>query len=187
MATTNPQQQAWWREPTRAQWLSFSAAWLGWVLDAFDFTVFMLVMDDVSRDMGVRYVATTASLALTLLARLVGGFAAGAIADRWGRRLPLMLAIVWFALCDGAVAFAPSFAWILVLRTLFGFGMGAEWTAGTTLAMEHWPARSRGIASGILQGSWAIGYLAAALASAVVVPHWGWRGLFLCAAAPALL
>src|SRR5579864_6931355 len=103
--------RAWWREPTRVQWLSFGAAWVGWVLDAFDFTIFMLVMDDIAREFNVRYVATTASLALTLLARLAGGYLAGAVADRWGRRLPLMIAIVWFALCDGAVAFAPSFAW----------------------------------------------------------------------------
>jgi MFS transporter, SHS family, lactate transporter len=76
---------------------------------------------------------------------------------------------------------------VLVLRVLFGFAMGAEWTAGATLAMENWPARSRGIASGVLQGSWAIGYFAAAMVSRWVVPAWGWRGLFLLAAAPALL
>jgi SHS family lactate transporter-like MFS transporter len=184
--TTSTSPRAWWREPTRAQWFSLGAAWMGWVLDAFDFTVFVLVMDDVAREFGVRYVATTASLALTLLARLVGGYIAGAVADRWGRRLPLMIAIVWFAVCDGAVALAPSFGWVLVLRTLFGFGMGAEWTAGTTLAMENWPQRSRGIASGFLQGSWAIGYLAAAVASAFILPRWGWRGMFVAAALPAL-
>jgi MFS transporter, SHS family, lactate transporter len=89
--------------------------------------------------------------------------------------------------CDGAIAFAPSFGAILVLRTLFGFGMGAEWTAGATLAMENWPTRSRGIASGILQGSWAIGYLLAAQAARFVVPAYGWRGLFVAAALPALL
>jgi MFS transporter, SHS family, lactate transporter len=76
---------------------------------------------------------------------------------------------------------------VLILRTLFGFGMGAEWTAGSTLAMENWPRRSRGIASGILQGSWAIGYLLAAAVASFVVPRFGWRALFLIAAAPALL
>ena len=179
--------QTWWREPTRGQWLSFGAAWSGWVLDAFDFTIFMLVMPEIAREFGVANLATTGSIALTLVARLAGGFLAGAAADRWGRKLPLMISIVWFAICDGAVAFAPSFTWILVLRTLFGIGMGAEWTSGTTLAMENWPARSRGIASGILQGSWAVGYLAAAIISSVVLPIWGWRGLFVIAALPALL
>src|SRR5262249_52432671 len=130
---------------------------------------------------------TTGSIALTLLARLAGGVLAGAAADRWGRKLPLMLSILWFAACDGAIALAPSFGWVLALRTLFGFGMGAEWASGTALAMESWPARSRGIASGILQGSWAIGYLCAAGASGFVLPHFGWRGLFVLAAIPALL
>jgi len=178
---------SWWREPTRAQWCAFGAAWAGWVLDAFDFTVFMLVMPNIARDFHVAAVATAGSITLTLFARLAGGFVAGAAADRWGRKLPLMISILWFAVCDGAVALAPSFAWILVLRTLFGLGMGAEWTSGTTLAMENWPARSRGIASGLLQGSWAVGYLLAAGASAVVLPVWGWRGLFVCAAVPAIL
>jgi SHS family lactate transporter-like MFS transporter len=130
---------------------------------------------------------TAGSITLTLLLRLLGGVAAGAMADRWGRKLPLMISMVWFAVCDGAIAFAPSFAWVLFWRTLFGFGMGAEWTSGTTLAMESWPARSRGIASGVLQGSWGVGYLLAALVAGFVVPRWGWRTLFLIAAAPALL
>jgi SHS family lactate transporter-like MFS transporter len=179
--------KAWWREPTRAQWCAFGAAWAGWVLDAFDFTIFMLVMPNIAKDFNVASVATAGSITLTLFARLVGGFLAGSAADRWGRKLPLMISIVWFAACDGAVALAPSFTWILILRTLFGLGMGAEWTSGTTLAMENWPARSRGIASGILQGSWAIGYLLAATVSAVVLPLWGWRALFVCAAVPAVL
>ena len=186
MNATTRRQERWWREPTRGQWLSFGAAWFGWVLDAFDFTVFMLAMPYIANEMGVENVATAGSIALTLVARLAGGYLAGVAADRFGRKLPLLVAIVWFALCDGAVALAPTFGWILVLRTLFGFGMGAEWTCGTTLAMENWPARSRGIASGILQGSWAIGYLFAALASAVVLPAFGWRGLFVVAALPAL-
>jgi SHS family lactate transporter-like MFS transporter len=173
----------WWREPTRAQWLAFSTAWAGWVLDAFDFTIFLLVMPHIAK-----VLATTGSIALTLTARLLGGYVAGAAADRWGRRLPLMISIVGFALCDGAVAMAPTFGAILVLRTLFGFFMGAEWATGTTLAMESWPARSRGLASGVLQGSWAVGYLAAGIvAPRVLATHYGWRGLFVVAAMPALL
>src|SRR5512140_866522 len=184
MATSN---EPWWKEPTRAQWLAFSAAWFGWVLDAFDFTVFLLAMPRIAKEMGVETIATTGSLALTYLARLAGGFLAGWAADRWGRKLPLMLSIISFAIFDGAIALAPSFGWVLVLRTLFGFGMGAEWASGTALAMESWPTRSRGIASGVLQGSWAIGYMLAAVASGFVIPHYGWRGLFVLAAAPALL
>src|SRR5436305_15046937 len=100
---------AWYRAPTRAQWASFIAGWVGWVLDAFDFTIFLLVMPSISREFGVSCTAAAGSITLTLLLRLAGGAAAGAAADRWGRKLPLMISMVWFALCDGAVAFAPSF------------------------------------------------------------------------------
>ena len=184
---TSTEAMAWWREPTRGQWFTFVAAWVGWVLDAFDFTIFLLVMPAMAREFHVGVAATAGSITLTLLLRLFGGVAAGAAADRWGRKLPLMISLVWFAVCDGGVAFAPSFKAVLILRTLFGFGMGAEWTSGATLAMENWPARSRGIASGVLQGSWAVGYLLAAVAFGWVMPHFGWRALFLVAAAPALL
>src|SRR5688572_17880496 len=142
---TTIKQIPWWKEPTKAQYTTFFAAWAGWVLDAFDFTIFLLVMPHIEAEFGVKHVATTGAIALTLLARLAGGYFAGKAADRWGRKLPLLISIIWFALCDGAVALAPSFTMILVLRTLFGLGMGAEWTCGTTLAMENWPQRSRGI------------------------------------------
>jgi MFS transporter, SHS family, lactate transporter len=177
----------WWREPTRGQWISFLAAWLGWVMDAFDFTVFLVVMPEITREFKVTQTSTALTITLTLLVRLIGGYVAGAAADRWGRKLPLMISIVWFAVCDGLISIAPSFLWVLVLRTLFGFGMGAEWTSGATLAMENWPARSRGIASGVLQGSWAVGYFAAAQVAGIVVPRHGWRPVFVIAALPALL
>lgn len=179
--------QAWWREPTKGQWISFSAAWSGWILDSFDFNIFVLAMPVIAKEMNVSITTTSLSITLTLLMRLLGGFFAGTMADKIGRKLPLMISIVWFAVCDGAVSLAPTFGWILVLRTVFGFGMGAEWTAGATLAMENWPQRSRGIASGILQGSWAIGYFIAALVFGYVEPVWGWRALFVIAALPALL
>jgi SHS family lactate transporter-like MFS transporter len=183
---TSTAEISWWREPTKGQWMTFAAAWVGWILDAFDFTIFLLVMPRIQDEFHVDATATAGSITITLLLRLCGGSLAGAAADRWGRKLPLMISMVWFAACDSAIAFAPSFAWVLALRALFGFGMGAEWTSGATLAMENWPSRSRGIASGILQGSWAVGYFLAAIVSAYVVPHWGWRGLFIVAAAPAL-
>jgi SHS family lactate transporter-like MFS transporter len=189
MSTTSSAQPLgpWWKEPTRSQWASFSAAWIGWVMDAFDFTVFLLVMKQITEEFNVSYTSTASTIALTLITRLLGALVAGWAADKWGRKLPLMLSVIWFAVCDGLIAFAPSFFWVLALRTVFGFGMGAEWTSGATLAMENWPARSRGIASGILQGSWAVGYLLAAIAAAAIVPVWGWRALFIAAAIPAVL
>ncbi len=179
--------QPWWKEPTRAQWSAFSAAWVGWVLDAFDTTVFLLVMHHIAKEFGVGIVAVSGSMTLTLLVRLLGGYTAGWMADRWGRKLPLILSLVWLAVFDGAIYFAPSFTAVVVLRTIFGFGMGAEWTAGTAMAMENWPVRSRRMASGMLQAGWPIGFLLAALTAYFVVPAWGWRALFLFAAVPALL
>ncbi len=187
MTPTVSAQQPWWREPTRGQWFTFLAAWLGWVLDAFDFTVYVLVTQEIAREFQVTPTATMWVITSTLVLRLLGGIFAGWAGDRFGRKLPLMLSLVWLAAFDSAIAFAPSYAWIVVLRTLFGFGMGAEWSAGATIAMENWPARSRGIVSGMLQGGWPVGYLLAAAVSSYVVPIWGWRAMFLLAAAPALL
>ncbi|HEU0035753.1 MAG TPA: MFS transporter [Kofleriaceae bacterium] len=180
-------QLPWWKEPTRAQWSAFLAAWSGWVLDAFDFVIYMLVMHHIAKEFGVGIIAVSGSITLTLLVRLVGGFVAGWIADRWGRKLPLMLSLVWFAIFDAAIYFAPTFTWVIVLRTVFGFGMGAEWTAGTALAMENWPTRTRKIASGLLQAGWPIGFMLAAIVAKLVVPVYGWRAMFLIAAIPALL
>jgi MFS transporter, SHS family, lactate transporter len=186
-STSTSNELPWWKEPTRGQWASFLAAWIGWVMDAFDFTIYLLAVPAITKELGVSTTSAMWVLTATLTCRLLGGMVAGAAADRWGRKLPLMLSLIWFAIFDGSIYFAGSFFTILVLRTLFGFGMGAEWTAGATLAMENWPQRSRGIASGVLQGSWAIGYFLAALVSGWVLPALGWRWLFLIAVAPALL
>ncbi len=183
MMTTKP----WWKEPTRGQWAAFLAAWVGWVLDAFDFTVYIVVAPYIAKEFNVSPTALMGSITLTLLVRLGGGVIAGWMADRWGRRLPLMLSLLWVAAFDAAIFFAPSFAVLLGLRTLFGFGMGAEWTAGTALAMESFPPRGRKFASGLLQAGWPVGFLLAAAIAYFVVPALGWRAMFLIAAVPALL
>ena len=179
--------QPWWKEPTRKQWAAFSAAWVGWVLDAFDFTIYIVVAQHMIKEFGVSPLAIGGSLTLTLLVRLAGGVIAGWMADRWGRKLPQMLSLIWFAVFDAAIFFAPTFTWVLVFRTLFGFGMGAEWTAGTSLAMESFPPRGRKFASGMLQAGWPVGFLLAAAVATFVVPAFGWRAMFLIAALPALM
>lgn len=172
---------------SKPNWAAFTAAWVGWVLDAFDFTIYIVVAQKMIAEFGVSPTAIGGSLTLTLLVRLLGGFVAGWMADRWGRKLPLMMSLVWFAAFDAAIYFAPSFTWVLIFRTLFGFGMGAEWTAGTSLAMESFPPSKRKLASGLLQAGWPIGFLMAAALGMFVVPAWGWRAMFLIAAVPAIL
>src|SRR5579864_6295065 len=149
-------QVPWWKEPTKEQWLAWVAAWLGWTLDAFDFTIFLLIMVPIAQEFGVPLVAVTAVFTVTLWMRLVGAVASGWLADRVGRKTPLMISILWFSICNFIAGFAPSFWFLFLFRALLGIGMGAEWPAGAALAMEQWPARSRGFMSGVLQGSWGL-------------------------------
>jgi len=178
---------AWWKEPTKDQWLAWIAAWLGWMLDAFDFTIFLLIIVPIANEFGVSVTAVAAVLTFTLWLRLVGAIGSGWLADRVGRKVPLMLSILWYSACNFIAGFSPTFTFLFVVRAALGVGMGAEWSAGSSLAMESWPARSRGLMSGVLQGSWAVGF---ALSSAV---YWllfdsiGWRGLLWLGILPAIV
>ena len=177
----------WWKEPTREQWKAWIAAWLGWTLDAFDFTVFLLIMLPISKEFGVPLTAVAAVFTITLWLRLVGATAAGWMADRMGRKAPLMISILWYSLCNFIAGFSPSFAFLFFFRALLGIGMGAEWPAGAALAMESWPARSRGFMSGVLQGSWGLGFALSALAYGFLFDVIGWRGLLWIGVLPALV
>jgi len=176
----------WWKEPTKDQWLAWWAAWLGWTLDAFDFTVFLLIMVPIAKEFDVPLAAVTAVFAVTLWMRLLGATASGWLADRIGRKTPLMISIAWYSVCNFIAGFAPSFWFLFLFRALLGVGMGAEWPAGASLAMESWPARSRGLMSGILQGSWSIGFLLSSVAYGLLYDHIGWRGMLWIGILPAL-
>ena len=176
----------WWKEPTKDQWLAWWAAWLGWTLDAFDFTVFLLIMVPIAKEFNVPLTEVTAVFTITLWLRLVGATASGWLADRIGRKMPLMISILWYSICNFIAGFSPTFTFLFVFRALLGIGMGAEWPAGASLAMESWPARSRGFMSGVLQGSWAFGFLLSSAAYGLLFDHIGWRGLLLLGILPAL-
>jgi MFS transporter, SHS family, lactate transporter len=183
---TSPQ-VAWWKEPTKDQWLAWIAAWLGWLLDAFDFTIFLLIMVPISKDFGVPLVDVLAIFTVTLWVRLIGATASGWLADRVGRKTPLMISILWYSLCNFVAGFAPSFWFLFLFRALLGIGMGAEWPAGAALAMESWPARSRGLMSGMLQGSWGLGFLMASLVYGFFYDDIGWRGCLWIGILPAFV
>lgn len=176
----------WWKEPTQDQWMAYIAAWLGWTLDAFDFTIFLLIMVPIASYFHVPLLEVTAVFTVTLWLRLVGATASGWLADRVGRKIPLMISIAWYSVCNLLAGLAPSFFFLFLFRALLGIGMGAEWPAGAALAMETWPARSRGFMSGILQGSWALGFLLSSAIYGLLYNHIGWRGLLLIGVAPAL-
>ena len=186
-ATANTHPIPWWKEPTKDQWLAWVAAWLGWTLDAFDFTIFLLLMVPISKDFGVPLTEVAIVFTLTLWMRLVGATASGWLADRIGRKKPLMISIAWFSVCNLFAGLAPSFWLLLLFRTALGIGMGAEWPAGAALAMETWPQRSRGFMGSVLQGSWGLGALLSSAAYALLYDSIGWRGLLLIGVLPALL
>lgn len=171
---------------------AFAAAFLGWMLDGFDFTILTFLLADIQRSFTVNNAWLGALGTVTLAFRVVGGVGAGIAADRWGRKGPLIVSVVWYSLFAFSSGFATSYGVLFVLRGLFGIGMGGVWAAGMPLALEHWPARLRGTVSGLLQGGYSVGYVLAAGVYQVGYPLMnrsgqGWRVMFWISILPALL
>ncbi len=163
------------------------AGFLGWTLDAFDFFILVMVISAVAKDFHVTVPAIALALTGSLMTRPIGAILFGIMADRYGRKLPLMLNVVFYATISVLSGLAPSYRVFIILRLLFGIGMGGEWGVGASLTMESVPVRLRGFLSGVLQGGYTFGFLLAALAYYFIFPHWGWRVMFFVGGAPALL
>jgi SHS family lactate transporter-like MFS transporter len=164
-----------------------TASFLGWTLDAFDFFLVVMTLTAIAREFGKSDKELALSLTLTLAFRPVGAFIFGLLADRYGRVKPLMADLVFYSVIEVLTGLTHSFTTFLILRALFGIGMGGEWGVGASLAMEKAPASRRGMLSGILQEGYAAGYLLAAVCYFFVFPRWGWRPLFFIGGLPALL
>src|SRR5712691_7197187 len=171
----------------RDQRNTFVACFLGWALDALDFFLVTFVLIPIGHDFGQSIPKVAFAITLTLMMRPVGAFIFGLLGDRFGRRIPLMVDIIFYSLMELLTAFAPNFTIFLILRALYGVGMGGEWGLGASLAMEAIPTKARGLFSGILQQGYAFGYLLAAVVYWIVFPFFGWRGLFIAGSLPALL
>src|SRR6476469_6417754 len=141
----------------------------------------------MAHDFGKSIADLTYAITITLAMRPVGAFVFGLLGDRFGRRIPLMIDIIFYSVMELLTAFSPNYTVLLIFRALFGIGMGGEWGLGASLAMETLPTKARGLFSGILQQGYAVGYLLAALVYWIVFPLFGWRGLFIAGALPALL
>jgi SHS family lactate transporter-like MFS transporter len=163
------------------------ASFLGWTLDAFDFFLVVFALTAIAQEFGVSDAAVALSITTTLAFRPLGALIFGLLADRYGRRLPLMIDLVFYSVVEVLSGLAPSYTSFLVLRALFGIAMGGEWGVGASLAMEKTPARLRGVLSGLLQEGYAVGYLLAAVCYLVVFPRFGWRPMFFVGGLPALL
>jgi len=163
------------------------AGFLGWTLDAFDFFLLVMCLTAIGREFHKSDAQMAVTLGVTLAFRPVGAFVFGLMADRYGRRLPFMLVLVFYSVMEVLSGLAPNYTTFLVLRALFGIGMGGEWGVGASLAMEKVPPRLRGLLSGVLQQGYAAGYLLAALCYYFLFGRLGWRPLFFLGGLPALL
>jgi len=171
---------------------AYTACFLGWTLDAFDFFLLTFCLDAIAATFHVSLVTATKAIFWTLLMRPVGAIVFGALAEKFGRRPTLMVNVVSYSLFVMASALAPTFGWFLATRALFGIAMGGEWGVGAALALESLPAEGRGFFSGLLQEGYVVGSMLAALLY-LIFPYLhgtgtfsAWRVLFLIGAVPSL-
>lgn len=181
------------RHLTADQRKAFLATFFAWVLDAFDFTILTFVLVDIQNSFSVNKALAGLLGTVTLVFRVMGGIGAGAAADRWGRKGPILFSIAWFTLFAFLSGLSTSYVMLFAFRGLFGIGMGGMWAAGVPLALEHLPARLRGLGSGLLQGGFSFGFM---LSSLVYQLGWplvadnpdrGWRLMLWAGILPALV
>src|SRR6201997_4275015 len=165
------------RRLTPVQRNSYIACLLGWSLDALDFFILTFCVSAIATQFQAKVSAVTEAIFLTLAMRPIGAFLFGVMADKFGRRLTLMVDIIAYSIFELASAFAPSLKVLLIMRAFFGIAMGGEWGVGAALAFETLPAEGRGFFSGLLQEGYVVGYLLAALVYATLFPIVGWRGM----------
>src|SRR5467141_4565554 len=182
----------WYREVTAAQWKAFIGAYLGWVLDGFDFTMLTFLLVDIQRSFTVDKALAGALGTITLIFRVAGGIGSGTAADRWGRKGPLMFSILWYSLFSFLGGCWTSYNMLFAIRALFGIGMGGVWAAGMPLTLEHWPAHLRGTASGMMQSGYSMGFLLSSLVFEFGYPlvnqgNLGWRVMLWIGILPAFL
>lgn len=175
------------RRQRRNQANATLAGFLGWTLDAFDFFILTFVISTIAEDFNKSIPEMTLTLAASLVMRPVGALIFGLMADRYGRKRPLMISIIFYSVIEILSGLAPSYTVFLLLRFLYGIGMGGEWGVGASLVMESVSVKRRGFLSGILQEGYALGFLLAALAYYTIFPHFGWRVMFFIGGLPALL
>jgi len=175
------------RSLNREQRSAVIASFLGWTLDAFDFFLLSFVVADIAKEFSTDIETVAEAFFVTLAMRPVGAFIFGLLAERFGRKPVLMFDILFYSVMALATAFSTSIGMLLVLRALFGIGMGGEWGLGASLALETVPAKARGLVSGILQQGYAVGNMLAAIVYWTIYQYIGWRGMFVVGIAPALL
>jgi len=177
----------WPEQISPAERRSLLAGGFGWMLDAMDVMLYSLVLTYLIREFSMDTRTAGFLNSLTLVASAIGGLLFGVVADRIGRTRSLMISILVYSLASAACAFSHSVSQLATFRFVLGLGMGGEWTAAAALIAETWRPEHRGKALGVMQSSYAIGEAIAALVVWLVLPHFGWRAVFLVGVLPALL
>ncbi len=176
----------WWKEITRNQWYALLAGKIGWMLDAFDVMLYVFCLKTIMEEWHMNPAVAGFMVTVTLFASSFGGIIFGAVADKWGRKKALMATVLIFSICSGLSGLSQNLVQLAIARAILGLGMGGEWASGALLVSESWPAKHRGKAIGLMQGGWALGYIAAAIAAATILPRFGWRVMFFVGVIPAL-
>lgn len=177
----------WYESIGREQWKALAAAQLGWMLDATDVMLYAFALTSIQAEFGLSSGTAGLLMTATLVSSSAGGILSGWLSDRYGRVRMLTYSILTFSVFTAMTATATSAGALLVWRALVGLGLGGEWSAGSVLVAEVFPAEHRGKVIGIMQSGWAIGYILAALLAAAILPAYGWRPLFVVGLFPALL
>jgi MFS family permease len=167
-------------------WRALFAAQLGWMLDAMDFLLFTFAIIPIQQEFAAKSSTMGLLTSVALFAAAVGGVSFGVIADRIGRVRAMTISILLYSLATAGLATSTALWQLAAWRVIVGLGMGGEWSCGSVLVAETWPAEHRGKAMGLMQSGWAIGALFAAAISSVVLDRFGWRILFLIGALPAV-
>jgi SHS family lactate transporter-like MFS transporter len=173
--------------PLKGQKFAVAAGILGWTLDSFDFFVVVFMVDVLAQHFAVTKSSIVLTLGATLAMRPVGALLFGILADRYGRRKPLMAVVAYFSLIEVLSGLALNYPMFFALRLLYGIGMGGFWGVGASLTLESSPTRLRGLLSGLLQGGYPLGYLLAAVAARLILPAWGWRAMFWAGLVPGII
>lgn len=175
------------RSITRRQWITLAAAQAGYLLDAMDVLLFVFTINVLRAEFHLSAAQAGLISSFTLAFSAAGGIVFGVLSDRIGRARTLMWSVLIFSLASAGTALSWNLASLLFWRALIGIGLGAEWSTGAVLVAETWPPEHRAKAVGIMQSGWALGYMLAAGMTALILPRWGWRALFLAGLLPAVL